>query len=185
MAKSELNPTLTRGNGACQVVVVYEDTSCRTGAMLVCNRLVQEFWTEIEFKFSWWRFDYLRDSLLAASAARAACKADLILVSAHSNRPFPGPLVQWIESWTSRRTGNGALMGLFWANNGQADAASPKQIYLRQIARRAGMEFLPTLPRHLPMLALSRPFQNGSPDSPMFVDDYLTRPPAPEGGIND
>jgi hypothetical protein len=188
-AMAKLNPKLSapEQHGTCLIVVAYEDTACRAGAMLACNHLVQEFWKDIEFKFSWWRFDYLRDSELSSAAVRAAAKADLVILSAYSKGPFHSVVPQWTEQWVQRRASNeGALLGLFWTQEGQKDLASPKQIYLKDVARRTGMEFLSQVPRQLPSMDSQGAVLGRMQHDHLFTDEYLfRRSPGPEGGINE
>ncbi len=61
-------------------LVAYEDSTTRDRALQVCDRLVQKFWRDVEFDFTWWRFDFLRDGEIAIAAANAATQSDLILL---------------------------------------------------------------------------------------------------------
>jgi hypothetical protein len=147
---------------------------------------VQEFWKDIEFKFSWWRFDYLRDSELSAAAVRATAKADIVILSAYSQGPFPAVVPQWIEKWVKCRYSNeGALLGLFWTHEGQNDLASPKQVYLKDVARRTGMELLTQVPRQLPKMDSRATMLGRLQHDHLAADEYLLRSPSPEGGINE
>ena len=51
-------------------LVAYEDATTRDRAMGVCDRIVQKFWKDVGFDFSWWRFDFLRDSEIIQAAAQ-------------------------------------------------------------------------------------------------------------------
>src|SRR5437773_12493802 len=79
-------------------VVLYEDLATRDRAMQICDRLVQKFWADVEFDFSWWRFDFLHDSALAGDAVRLAARLELILLPAYSGPALPPPARPWVQS---------------------------------------------------------------------------------------
>ena len=73
---------------ACTVLVLYEDQATRQRGLAACDYLMNNFWTEVEFEFHWWRTDFLADASLAAAAAAKASEASLIfLCSAGMNQP--------------------------------------------------------------------------------------------------
>src|SRR5947207_10261031 len=91
-------------------LVAYEDATTRDRAMQTCDRLVRKFWKDVEFDFSWWRFDFLVDGGIVNAAVNAAVNSDLILISAHAGRELPGPVQRWIETWLPRRPGGGGVL---------------------------------------------------------------------------
>jgi hypothetical protein len=95
------------------VVVVYENATTRERAMSVCDHLVRQFWTDIEFQFHWWRTDFLEVGDIATSAASDAAAADFVIVCAGAERELSPGVKAWFESWVGRRSGHeGALVHL-------------------------------------------------------------------------
>jgi len=123
------------------VAVIYEDLETRDRVLPVCRHVEARVGDEIGLKFSWWKFDLLRDSKLAEQATRAAIIADMIVVSPHSGRGLPLVFREWIESWLPRRGyRESVLVALIGSpGNDLKDAASH---YLRGLAARARMSYL-------------------------------------------
>src|SRR5437899_3117434 len=86
------------------VVVLYEDRATRDRALSVCHHMEAQVGDEIDFRFSWWRFDFLGASDLGEEAAKAALAADMLVVSAHPGRGLPMAFTQWVETWLPRRS---------------------------------------------------------------------------------
>ena len=125
------------------VAVVYEDTVTRDRAMSVCDGLVQQFWTEVEFEISWWRENYLADSAIARQAGAAAANADLIVFSTHAGGELTAGTTAWIETWLdTRKTREGALIGLIGTADDSIANTDLKHRYLNQIAERGGLDYL-------------------------------------------
>ena len=150
------------------VVVVYEDVSTRESAMAVCDQLVKQFWPEIEFKFLWWRTDFLEDDGMAATAGENATQADFIIFCGGPEHPLSLRMRQWFQ-WSLQRNGQDlALIDL--TDTGAGGHAREKATYLREIARRGRVDYLtnsaademspePELPADtLPLLAASTMF---------------------------
>ncbi|TMQ01550.1 MAG: hypothetical protein E6L09_03155 [Verrucomicrobia bacterium] len=125
-------------------LVAYQDSETRDGALQICDRLVQKFWKDIEFDFSWWRFDFLRDAAIAKAAAMAARCADLIVISAHAGRELPPAVQKWVENWLpGRESETGLLVAMIGTRQDQIRGLSPIHVYLREAAQRVRMDFLP------------------------------------------
>ena len=130
----------------CAVVVVYEDTLTRDRAMSVCDELVQQFWAEVEFEFSWWRETYLADSNIASEAACVATNADLIIFSTHAEGELSATTAAWIETWLDKRgTREGALIGLIGTPEDPSAGTALKHDYLRRVAQRGGLDYLSSI----------------------------------------
>ena len=89
--KPTVSDSLVEKGDLFSAVVLYEDVATRQRAMQICDRLVQKFWADVEFDFSWWRFDFLHDSALAGDAVRLAARSELSLLAAHAGRELPPP----------------------------------------------------------------------------------------------
>lgn len=139
-----------------------EDEAAHARAQSVCGRVATQFWDEIEFKFSWWTFTSLAYSANAAEAAQAAASAEMVFFAVQSRGDLPAKVKSWIEMWVNNRADRGgALICLATDEHPLAPEVSLKQLYLRQIAHRAEMDFLsdisenfaPTIPESLEWFA--------------------------------
>ncbi len=122
-------------------MVAYEGTPSHDRARQLCERLLNRFWGDIDFEFSWWSFDFLRDSTMANAAAQAAAEAPLLIFSLHTSAEFPSSVRTWIEaSFNQREPERGALAVLMEIPDLQN--AAPKLAYLRRMAEQAHLDFL-------------------------------------------
>ena len=129
------------------VVVVYEDIATRSRAMSVCDHLVKEFWSDVEFQFRWWRTDFLEDPGMAATATEEAVEADFVIFCASAEAEWAPAVRGWIERWAARRRGReGALVDLTEAGAAPSGGAHRKAGFLRDAARRAAMDYLTKAP---------------------------------------
>ncbi len=128
------------------VVVVYEDTLTRDRALAVCDELVQQFWTKVEFEFNWWRETFLTDSIIAGEASWYATNADLIIFSIHAEGELSSGTTAWIETWLDKREKrDGALIVLLGTPADPKTAGDLKPRYLRRIAQRGGLDYLSSI----------------------------------------
>jgi hypothetical protein len=187
------NPTasdsLVHRGDLFSAVVLYEDLATRQNAMQICDRLVQKFWADVEFDFSWWRFDFLHDSALAGDAVRMAARSELILLAAHAGRELPTAVKNWIESWLAvREPGFGALVAMIGTEADRLRGLSPIHVYLREAAQRANMDYLPQV-IDAPLGKLDTSIEtigNRAEKVSSLLDDILHRPPTPlRWGINE
>jgi hypothetical protein len=124
-------------------LIAYEDSTTRDRAMQTCDRLVQKFWKDLEFDFSWWRFDFFRDAAILDAAASAAVKADLILISAHAGRELPLPVQKWIDAWVPlRKQWKGMMVAMIGTGKDPLKGLTPIHVYLREAAQCANMDYL-------------------------------------------
>ena len=63
-----------KNGGTFSAAIAYEDSTTRDRALETCDRLMQKFWTDVAFEFSWWRFDFLRDKGIFKAAVEAAVR---------------------------------------------------------------------------------------------------------------
>lgn len=137
------------------VVVVYETPAIREHAVKFCERLIHEQESVTMAEVNWWSFRLLGHSTAGAGAAQKAAGADVIVFAMHAVGDLPEQIKLWIENWLNRRgEREGALVGLLAREDLSHDVPPFREIYLRHIARRAGMDFLshaaPTAPRAIP-----------------------------------
>jgi hypothetical protein len=136
------------------VVVVYEEPAIRERAMRFCERLADEQKSP-EMDMEWWSFALLSEPSRAHDAVEKATRADVVVFAMEARGDLPTEIKLWIEKWLNKRgEREGALVGLLGRREGIQEMASFREIYLRHVARRAGMDYLshaaPTLRRAIP-----------------------------------
>jgi hypothetical protein len=140
---SNIGKRPSASGAACAVVVAYEDTATRDRAMLLCDHLVNQLWEDLDFELSWWKFDYLSDPQIAAEAAQAVGRADMVIFSAHAGRELPQAVETWVETWPADRDNpESALVALIGMESDLMKGVCPIHVYLREVARRARMDYL-------------------------------------------
>jgi len=133
------------------VTLLYEDTDVRQRAMRMCDHLMRQFWSDIEFDFNWWRFTFLEDPILARQAGRHLTDADVVIFAARRENELPPTLRNWLEGHLETRgVREGAFIALFGEEDGPPRADSRKDLYLRALAQRNGMDYLTEPPAALP-----------------------------------
>lgn len=126
------------------IAVVYDDPLTRDRAMQLVQTLQKRFAGDIAFSCTWWRFRYLNDPDIALVARHYACAADIVVFSTDSPGLFSLPVMNWIESWAAaRRKSSGVLVPLLGSPNIPSQLFSTKHFYLRHVAERSGMDYLP------------------------------------------
>jgi hypothetical protein len=165
------------------VVVVYDDAQTRQRAMKVCDHLVQRFWSEVEFKFHWWRTDFLEDDTMATTAVGDAADADFIVVSSSAEHELSPFVKNWFDAWIARRQGReGAFVDLTETGAVSAVHSQHTKLFLRHVASRAAMDYLTKVPSaitgKLPDSVESAGLRAGQITS--VLDDILHLPPPPQ-----
>jgi len=122
-------------------VILYEDVPTRDSAIQLCGGLSHHFNLDLEFEFTWWKLSYLRDPEMGRQASQAAASADLILISVQPDHDFTAEVKAWFEDWVGKRTGSEGALGLIQASAKATD--QPADAYLRLMAQRANMDYLP------------------------------------------
>jgi len=164
------------------VFVLYDDAATRQRAMKVCDHLVQQFWSEVEFRFQWWRTDFLEDEAMAVTAAADAVNADFIVVSSSPEQELSPFVRNWFEVWIAQREGReGAFVDLTETGTASPLQTQHKKNFLRSAARRAAMDYLTKAPAvsngKLPDSVESVDRRAGQITS--VLDDILHQPPPP------
>jgi hypothetical protein len=171
------------------VVVLYEDKASRECAMVTCDRLVKQFWAEVEFDFHWWRMDFLVDPGMARTAARDAREADCIIFSSVTEGEFSPTVLQWVEQWADQRGDReGMLLGLTPATSPGIAPITQRQLRLREIANRARLDYVTQFPSQF-SAALPDSWQNAEARAGQVtsvLNEILNRVPLPSHfGINE
>jgi hypothetical protein len=137
------------------VVVVYETPAIREHAVKFCERIAHEPESAGTAEQNWWSFHLLTHSAGAGDAAQKAALADVVIFAMDAVGDLPDEIKLWIETWLNKRgEREGALVGLLAREERSHDVPPFREIYLRHIARRAGMDYLshaaPTAPKAIP-----------------------------------
>jgi hypothetical protein len=199
-------PSVTAGTGAAQLksrtngahwepkfpfdmVIAYEDKSTCERAFSVCDHLIQELQNDHDVQQSWWRFHYLHDPQLLASAIEGALGADMIILSLNNAKEVPWITRRWIEGWLDQKDGrHQALVALVDNTPSPRCADCPILRYLNSVAHIARMDFFshafPAAP-----LRVNSPFatvsERGTTLTPL-LEEILRRPVhVPLWGINE
>jgi hypothetical protein len=132
------------------VVIVYEDLEMGKRASWVCHSLANELQAEDEsppadgneMDQELWNFQVLDVAEIHEQAVRFAARADLIVISTHGYEELPFEVLSWIEGWLARRQNRpGSLVALFERRPPEAGPRVDIEDYLREVARRGGLEF--------------------------------------------
>lgn len=137
------------------VVVVYENPAIREYAVRFCERVAAEQGCAPMSEVIWWSFQVLGNAVAGRDAAQKAARADMVVFALHARGDLPDGIKWWIESWLNKRgEREGALVGLLVREEAPYHMAPFREIYLRNIALRAGMDYLchaaPTTPKAIP-----------------------------------
>ncbi len=132
---------------SCTVLVLYEDAATRQRGLAACDYLVQNFWAEVEFEFHWWRTDFLAEASLAAAAAEMASKANLIFLCSAVTREPSATLKAWFDSWIENRPEREGMLVNLITGDGPTHHPHAGELFLRDISRRADLDYLGTFPQ--------------------------------------
>lgn len=140
-----------RAGRPVSVLVIYENIPARIRIQQCCWMLMRELSREFNFECSWYGFDDLKHPRVAMRARAAAANADVILFSVSVDTELPPAVRTWVESWIRYKTDQDTALAALLNKPNSARKRSSIWEYLSEIARRAGMSFLPEIvpPRHL------------------------------------
>jgi len=128
------------------VVIIYEDRGTGRRAKYFYENLVHELEGKCDFNLELWNFQVLAISEIGNSAARVAAQADFVILSLHGKAGLPAEIREWIETWSCLiGDSNAALIALADKPQTRDGTAASTLAYLRSLADRAGIDFLPTL----------------------------------------
>src|SRR4051794_26357282 len=82
------------------VAVAYQDSETRERAIQLCDRMVHQYWGEIDVEFSWWKLGYLSDVEVLREATQAAERSDVLVFSVEEGFAPSLEVNSWIEQWT-------------------------------------------------------------------------------------
>ena len=110
---------------------------------MICRQLQPEFRVEE----SWWNFHALAHPSLRDVTVADAARADIILIALHNATDPLWMLRAWVDAWSNRReTEEGALVLLLPTSSEEASNSGSIEVYLREAARIAPMDFFVNAP---------------------------------------
>ena len=125
-------------NPVLKAVLIYENFATGVRARGFCERLVRALDHTLEEQM--WSFDVLGIREARNAAARAAIKADVVIVSVLGHTDLPSTIRAWLDMWVwLLDKENPALVALFGSSTPPNTASI--HAYLSAIARSAGIEF--------------------------------------------
>ena len=171
------------------VVVLYQNKITRDRAMALCDRLVKNFWADVEFDFRWWRLDFLDDPRMAQIAAGDATTADIFILSSTPDTEISMPALKWFETWSAQRERReGLFLDLTDAASQNLATVQRRQALLRALASRANLDYWNRIPPPLSgSLLQSWPsVEARATEVTSVLNDILNRlPPPPHFGLNE
>ena len=139
-------------SGNPKILVVSDSTEARERALRACSHLLSE---TADSGIHWCSPRSLNDPRHAEEMAKNAVVSDMIIFSGTADGDFTPELKLWLEGWLFKRSSReGVIIGLFSSPSGRLrEVASLKEMYLRESAHSAGLDYLshlPTGPRMIP-----------------------------------
>jgi hypothetical protein len=179
-----VNPTasdMSTAKATWAVVVVYGSQETREAAVSFCDQLVQRFWNQYEFDISWWPGSQLLEQEAAQQAGQRASEADLVIFGVPADGVLPLEVQKWVEGWVPERgEREGALVGLV-VQEAQSMETAEAHKFLRQVAHRAGMDYLTQVPQSISW-QIPESLESCSERAKQVtsvLDEILHQPPAP------
>jgi hypothetical protein len=119
-----------------KVIIVYDHLDTAKRAEAIYERLAGSLHgSGFEFEQRLWRFDVLEDEGFCAEAALDAADADIVIVATNDDTELPKGVQNWLETSLKHHAGAAALVALL------RNASTPLAPYLKDVARRGGMDF--------------------------------------------
>jgi hypothetical protein len=132
------------------VLIIYENAAAREQAIQFCEQMK----CEGESDAHWCSFEDLKNPSAGREALNKAADVGMVVFAISAAGDFPPEVKLWMEHWIGKRAEReGMLIGLVTdERSGPRDIACLKEVYLRHLAHRAGMDYL----SHLPPLSARR-----------------------------
>ena len=122
------------------LLAAFEDSTTGTRVKEFCQGLSRRLGPHCHLVEHVWLFSTLRLRELQEIAAEEACASDLIILSLHQDVGLPEEVRGWIELWLRPGARHPAVLLVLLDAEHDAEPTAV-QGYLREVARRGGMEF--------------------------------------------
>ena len=124
------------------VVIIYEDSAAGTRAKHFYNRVIRELVDECDFSLELWNFQVLAFPEIGNAAAKAAARADIVILSMHRKAQLSVQTREWIERWSGLiGDDRSALVALLDQPGMSRGTVASTLDYLRKVADRKGISF--------------------------------------------
>ena len=125
-----------------KVAIIYEDGAAGKRAKHFYDRVIRELVDECDFSLEPWSFQVLAVPEIGNSAAKAAARADFVILSMHRKAQLSTQTRDWIERWSGLITDNeSALVALLDQPEITRGTVASTLDYLRKVAERKGISF--------------------------------------------
>jgi hypothetical protein len=123
------------------LLAIFEDSVTGMWVKEFCQGLSRDLGRQCQIIEHVWPFSTFRLRELQEIAAEEASASDLVIISVHPTEGLPDEVKSWIELWLSHKGDRQAvLLALLYLP--YEGVSGSTEAYLREIARRGGMEFL-------------------------------------------
>jgi len=129
----------------CHLVFIYEDQESRNRANRMSSVLQRLFSDEIESQESWWKLSILREQSMARLAMDDLTQADVVFFALGENSELSEELLDFNKAWSAQRKGKEGILAIQMAES-SGDTAESVRNYFRDLAQKAGLDFLATEP---------------------------------------
>ncbi|HVM49114.1 MAG TPA: hypothetical protein VMU04_13870 [Candidatus Acidoferrum sp.] len=134
---------------ALNLAILYHDARTQAWAREVYDRAIRLAGREW-VRATWWKISDLTEPGVLAGAVSTAMRAEMIVVAVDASEGLPLPFQVWVDNWLPhRRSSTGCLFAFMGRSELASRRADRVGAYLREVARRARLEFL-LEERHLP-----------------------------------
>ena len=122
------------------VVIIYQNRTAGCCAKDLYERIVSAFDGACDFRLDLWNFQVLAMSQVNKTAAKAAARADLVILSMRRKCRLPLEVKEWMERWLSLITdSNPAVAALVENHESNCGTTTWTLSYLRSVADRYGL----------------------------------------------
>lgn len=128
----------------CSIAVVYTDRQSRERAIGLCDSLAGHLPKELQLEFTWWNTNYLRDSEVAELAGDAVANSDLVLFSSTDDATLTPEVKSCFERAIGQADDRERALAVYIERAGKPRPSSASSLdwYLKDVARRGGMDYL-------------------------------------------
>jgi hypothetical protein len=146
MMRTKQDNTESRRSATWQVFVGFDDQQAQQSASEICDFLTQHFGDEFEFEVQLCDLNCLGEPGKQREAIEQAASAKILVFATSAKQSPTPPVLEWMEGLCAqRRAREGALVGLV-CRNAPEELRDEIEIQLRQVAHRAGLDYLTHAP---------------------------------------
>lgn len=126
-----------------RAVIIYDELNLAAMANVLLVSAGQQSVENAHWNVVPWRVDILENSPAASVSLGEAMNAHLIVLALRPARRLPGRLMEWLESWATRRQVQDAALAIFKCRDQSRDGlTSSVTCELSGFAQRHGLAFI-------------------------------------------